>query len=204
MKYCMHCGQVMLDSSTVCGRCGCSTKPSAEPQQPFQPFVPQPDPAADQAVLDQVRIGLRHEHKAWKICSVAITILTAILILCMIVIGAESSNEFLQDFSPEYTYSLQLLLVMYSIYVVFAFVPCIVVGFIMTAKCRRHLNNFHADPAAAVQHCGSVGSIVLAALFNGIVLIFVIINFVRCKSNKEALERAVAQKKSAELPPYEM
>lgn len=200
----MHCGQVMLDSSTVCGRCGCSTEPSANAQQPFQPFVPQHDPAADQAVLDQVRIGLRHEHKAWKICAIAITILTAILILCLIVIADIAGNEYLRSFDPDYAYLLQVYVIVYAATALFAFVPCIIIGFIMTAKCRRYLSNFHANPAAAVQHCGSVGSIVLAALFNSIVLIFVIINFVRCKSNKEALERAVSQKKSAELPPYEM
>lgn len=84
-----------------------------------------------------------------------------------------------------------------------ACIPCAVVGFIMTAKCNRYLAQFDANPAAAIQRCGSVGMIVLGALFNEIALIFIIINFVRCKSNREALAQAASQPTQFPAPDIE-
>lgn len=199
MKYCMHCGQVMPDAATVCGRCGYG----AAQNGPVPPPVPRPDAVTDRAVLDQVRVGLRHERTAWKIGGIIFCVFAAIFLLCAIMFGAEGSSSYSSSYSRDYALMLQIYAITYAVIAIVAYVPCAVACFVMTGKCSRYLNNFSGNPGAAVQRCGSVGLIVLGALFNTIALIFIIINFVRCKSNREALERAVRQEeKPFSLPSY--
>ena len=50
------------------------------------------------------------------------------------------------------------------------------------------VGKYRLNPELTVRHAGSVGSIVLAAFFNEIALIFVIINFVIAKKNRAVLE----------------
>ena len=195
MKYCMHCGQVMPDSAPVCGRCGYgATEHGATP-----PPAPQYDAAADRAVLDQVRVGLRHERTAWRVGGIIWCVFTGLFLLFAVWFFL-LSEEF--PYHSDDNILMRAYTILYVIMAVMAYLPCAIVGFVMTSKCNRYLNNFSGNPGAAVQRCGNVGFIVLGALFNTIAMIFVIINFVRCKSNREALERAVQQEKQFALPGY--
>ena len=195
MKYCAHCGQVMPDSAPVCGRCGYgATENGATP-----PPAPQYDAAADRAVLDQVRVGLRHERTAWKVGGIINCIYTGLFLL--FTVGFFLLSEEFSHYSDD-RFVLQAYAVAYVLMAFIGYLPCAIIGFVMASKCSRYLNNFSGDPGAAVQRCGSVGFIVLGALFNTIAMIFVIINFVRYKSNREALARAVQQEKQFALPGY--
>lgn len=58
-----------------------------------------------------------------------------------------------------------------------------IVNLILASRARKHSLN----EDSTIKHTGSVGSIVWAALFNEIALIFVIFNFVITKKNRAAL-----------------
>ena len=58
-----------------------------------------------------------------------------------------------------------------------------IVNLVLASRAGKHSRN----EESTIKHAGSVGSIVLAALFNEIALIFVIINFVVAKKNRAAL-----------------
>lgn len=59
-----------------------------------------------------------------------------------------------------------------------------IVNLVMSAK----IGKYRLSDEATVKHAGSVGSIVMAAFFNEIALIFAIINFVVAKKNRAVLE----------------
>lgn len=59
-----------------------------------------------------------------------------------------------------------------------------IVNLVMASK----VGKYRSDETLTIKHASSVGSIVMAALFNEIALIFVIINFVVAKKNRAALE----------------
>ncbi|MDO4419275.1 MAG: hypothetical protein Q4B92_02830 [Ruminococcus sp.] len=59
-----------------------------------------------------------------------------------------------------------------------------IVNLVMASK----VGKYRLNPELTAKHAGSVGSIVVAALFNEIALIFVIINFVYAKRNRAILE----------------
>ncbi|MBR3988149.1 MAG: hypothetical protein IKK10_02475 [Clostridia bacterium] len=59
-----------------------------------------------------------------------------------------------------------------------------IVNLVMASK----VGKYRYSEVLTVKHAGSVGSIVVAALFNEIALIFVIINFVYAKRNRAILE----------------
>lgn len=195
MKYCTHCGQVMPDGAPVCGRCGYgAAENGAAPPPP-----PRYDAAADRAVLDQVRVGLRHERTAWKVGGILCIVSTALFLLLSVMFFMLSRDL---PYHSSDAILLRFYAILYGVASLVAYIPCIVVCFVMVSKCSRYLNNFSGNPGAAVQRCGSPGLIVLGALFNTIAMIFIIINLSRCKSNREALERATQQEKPFALPGY--
>ena len=59
-----------------------------------------------------------------------------------------------------------------------------IVNLVMASK----VGKYRYSEVLTVKHAGSVGSIVLAAFFNEIALVFVIINFVYAKRNRAVLE----------------
>ena len=59
-----------------------------------------------------------------------------------------------------------------------------IVNLVMSSK----IGKYRLSDEATVKHAGSVGSIVMAAIFNEIALVFVIINFVVAKKNRAVLE----------------
>ncbi len=59
-----------------------------------------------------------------------------------------------------------------------------IVNLVMSSK----IGKYRYSEVLTIKHASSVGSIIVAALFNEIALIFVIINFVYAKRNRAALE----------------
>ena len=59
-----------------------------------------------------------------------------------------------------------------------------IVNLVMASK----INKYRLSEESTVKHAGSVGSIVFAAFFNEIALVFAIINFVTAKKNRAVLE----------------
>lgn len=73
-----------------------------------------------------------------------------------------------------------------AFYIIFGVVllAVAIVNLVMASK----VGKYRYSEVLTVKHAGSVGSIVLAAFFNEIALVFVIINFVYAKRNRAVLE----------------
>lgn len=191
MKYCEFCGCELPDYAAFCERCG-AQQPVMQ-QQPCGAYNAEPmaTPEEENRLLEQMKKMLRAEHLAWKIAAIVNTCVIGLCILSIMVLLAsgfsfhdfwDSIFDYAEDFGVSYNFSISLNSFAFSI-------PGIIIGFIMAAKTKRCYQCIHTDPAAAINRCGSVGSIVLGALFNEVALIFIIINFVRCKSNKKLLDQ---------------
>lgn len=76
----------------------------------------------------------------------------------------------------------------FIIYPFIMYAPLAVISFIMVGKVDRYMNTLYTDCGPVVERCSSVGMIVFGALFNTVAMIFIIINFINVKSNKQTLE----------------
>ena len=70
------------------------------------------------------------------------------------------------------------------------FLPVAIVNLKMVSRAEHYMNIVYTDAAAVEERAGNVGMIVLAAFFNSIALVFIIINFVRSKTEKDVLKSA--------------
>lgn len=197
MKFCEFCGRQLPDRAAFCDHCG-AQQPTAQAACAVQSAVPQSAPDEGDRLLEQIRTILRAEHLAWKIAAIVNTCLIGLVTVLVLLLLA-------LDFPfDEFFAGLFGSLAGENVRISFSFplgstLPGIIVGYIMAAKTRRAYLCIERYPRAAIDHCGSVGSIILGALFNEVALIFVIINFVRCKSNKRLLD-ALVQRGSTVYP----
>lgn len=194
MKYCEFCGHQLPDYAAFCERCGAQQpvmQQHVQPSYAVHTAEPAASPEEEYRLLEQMKKLLRAEHLAWKIAAIVNTCLIGLSVLGLIVLLAsgfsftkffESIYDYSEDFGGSYDFSVSLNSFAFSI-------PGVIIGFIMAAKTKRYYQCIHTYPAAAINRCGSVGSIVMGALFNEVALIFIIINFVRCKSNKKLLDQ---------------
>ncbi len=124
------------------------------------------------------RRNLRHERKCWSIFGkvwLGLTIFFAAFALLFLMIGIGTGESMFIFVGVEY-----LLLPMFLL-------PIVIVNMIMAKKVTGYLDELEENPNPAVERCDSVGIIVLGAIFNTLVLIFVIQNFVHVKLKKELL-----------------
>lgn len=185
MKFCETCGRALPEHASFCEHCG-APQPAWAAQPPVQQAAPAPDETS--RLLTQMRKLLRAEHLAWKIAAIVNTCLLGLatfFVLLLLAVGFPFEEFFEALFDSLHGADVDISLSMGSLA---STVPGIIVGYIMAAKTGRCWQRMHTDPQEAIDHCGSVGSIVLGALFNEVALIFIIINFVRCKCNKKQLE----------------
>lgn len=121
--------------------------------------------AEQQACLDSLYARLKNERLCWKIFGF-VWIGYAVMFTLLAVAS-------------------EMVLILYPL---FLYLPCAIVSFIMAKKVNGYINTLYTDCSSAVERCGSVGTIVLGALFNTVAMIFIIINFVNVKSNKQTFE----------------
>ena len=159
-------------------------------------------------VLSKLSLGLNRERTAYKVVGIVSLILAILLIVfgfISMVSGAyltatetESyefdSNIYSDNFdSYEIDITDEDVAILAGASVVFlggfyfgfgfSLLAIAIVNLCLASRAGKHLK----DSELTVKHAGSVGSIVLAALFNEIALIFVVINFVTAKKNRNVL-----------------
>ena len=66
---------------------------------------------------------------------------------------------------------------------------CIQAVFSTKKKADEYREDLEHDPKPVIKRCGSVGLIVLAAFFNNLALVFIIINFVRTKTCRHIIDK---------------
>ena len=177
MKYCSYCGKALHPEARFCESCGKTVVPETASVD------------EEKKCLDTFYRFLKYERLAWKISGIVLLILGCIFLLMGLVFLAAVFGV------PE---DATIVLAVFTAYMfVFAvvFLPVAIVNLVVSRKVRGYMHKIYTDPAAALERCGCVGTIVLAAFFNNIALIFVIINFVRTKTNRVLLEQIIARRR---------
>lgn len=154
-------------------------------------------------VIDSLSNGLKHERLAYKIVGIVLVVCAAILIVCGIVslatgsylTSTESANSLYAHDVEGYEFEITDgdvaaiagvgVAVFGGFYLGagFSVLAIGIVNLILAGRAGKH----RLSDDATINHAGSVGSIVLAAFFNEIALIFVIFNFVKAKKNRALL-----------------
>lgn len=169
MKTCLSCNQPIEETATYCPYCGqkqetveVSSAPSDEREKALYVF----------------RRNLRHERKCWSIfggvwLGFCIFFFGFSLLYLALAVGLKAPA--LAAFSP--------IFLIYTL----IFLPLAIISLVMSQKITGYLNQLEIDPNPAVERCGGVWLIVMGALFNEIALIFIILNFIHVKRNKDLL-----------------
>ena len=203
MKYCSKCGNTMEDNSNFCNVCGAKSA-TAESVK-----------ANEQRCLDKLSTGLKHERLAYKIGGIVWVALASIIIiasLIMLVTGSyviDTSSGYVVEYDDNgyYTedFDTGVDVVAGSVFIGLGsgyfsmglvFLGVGIVNFVLSSKVGKYRNNIYTDCTIGANHAGSVGSIVLAAFFNEVALVFVIINFVFMKRNASTFENIKANQLS--------
>lgn len=210
MIRCPYCGVTLPDGSVFCGHCGgrMAAQAPVQPQVPVQPQpavaypvqyaqtpvqpVPQPTVSAEEAkeFVETTRRLLRWEAKAWKITGIVGIILAAVyaglFFLCALILLAEDPGygEFV---------TMGGMFIGYAIYFLILLLPIGIISLKSAEKISYYLNTIDQDLRPTVKRCGSIGMLVFTAIFNGVHLVFFIINFVRMKTNKKLIQAITGQ-----------
>lgn len=159
-------------------------------------------------VLARLSTGLNRERLTYKIYGIVAVVLAALIIVFGVIFAITGSyftaDSVVTDLdSNGYTYEIDGyeveitdgdvamvagagIIAFSAFYITFGVILLAVgiVNLVMASK----VGKYRLNPELTVKHAGSVGSIILAAFFNEIALIFVIINFVIAKKNRAVLE----------------
>ncbi len=157
-------------------------------------------------VTNRLSTGLKRERTAYKVIGI-VGLVTAILLIVfgiIIMVSGIYMSTNVESVSDEFYYSYEIngedyavdentavaiagvgVMAFSGFYLGFGFslLAIAIVNLCLASRAGKHLK----DSELTIKHAGSVGSIVLAALFNEIALIFVIINFVTAKKNRKIL-----------------
>ncbi|MDD6262985.1 MAG: zinc-ribbon domain-containing protein [Clostridiales bacterium] len=171
MKYCAQCGTELDENTRFCSSCGASVTTREEDREKHR------------QLLDNMYRMLKYERRCWLIFGIVFTV------LCLLYFVAAALFFAIGIFSEEVPVAI-----VGSVYLLIPllYAPIAVVNFVMVKKTSRYQDEMYFNIGPTVKRCGSVGMIVFAYLFNTIALIFIIINFVRTKTNKadfQAIER---------------
>ncbi|MBO4870141.1 MAG: hypothetical protein J5585_10570 [Clostridia bacterium] len=214
MKNCIYCGKPISDGSAYCDGCGAAQN------------VPQPQPqpqtyageTAEQSALANMARFLKYEHIAWKAAGIIFLVCSIIFVLCGVlyfvlggVAGLSGSYIFgdlvgnlsyydYYDYSP-YIISAPFVFggVVYILYGLLVFLPMSILNFTLVKKVEYYQGTMYKDVSIARTRCTSVGMIVLAAIFNKIAMIFIIINFVKTKNNAATFDKIEAAQKGGRI-----
>ena len=166
MKTCPYCGKALHPDAAYCDGCGNAVATMV--------------PAADRGkeALDSLYRFMKFERLAYKIAGIVMLVLGCVYVGLMLVVGiiVMAGGEGMGMFVG----------VMGFIYGGI-FLAVGIVNLVLKKKVSALMDTLYSNPADAIRRCGSVGTIVLAAFFNEIALIFVIINFVKTKTNRGIL-----------------
>lgn len=171
MGFCSRCGKELAEGNLFCPACGASVTGAYGQEHGF---------FEEKELTDKLHRFLRYERLAWKI--------PAIVMLCYAGFFAMISFLFLIVAIAEEPEMISGFIMLWLAHIPM-FASTSIVGFVNIKNIDRCIAALPTDPIPAISRCGSVGMIVVAALFNNIALVFVIINFVFVKSSQQTISR---------------
>ena len=170
MIRCNNCRNEIPESSKFCGICG---TPVNAPDMGIQ---------KEKECLDGFYRLYKYERLAWKISGIVLLIISCLFGLFALMFLAMSATEGMTAFLGVYYLVFSVILL-----------PVAIVNLKMVGKAEHYMNIVYTDAPAVEERSGNVGMIILSAFFNEIAMIFIIINFVRTKNNKEVLRSAAVR-----------
>lgn len=136
--------------------------------------------------LDATHRFLRWEHKAWSITGKVLLIfgivLAALLCIVGIVVGVVSGEI-----------AVAIILIVDAIVDGVILIAIGIVNLKAGGKIAQYTDTLYKDFSIANKRCNSIGMIIFAYFFNGIALVFFVINFVRMKCNKKLIDRILTR-----------
>ena len=178
--FCSKCSAQIPDNSKFCGVCGAPVPTSYEQESyvpPVNESVKQYSVAEEKECLDNFARFFKYERLAWKISGIVMLVITCFFGLLSLIFMISGEEELL---ALGFAYMLYPLLLL----------PIAIVNLKMKNRAEHYMNIVYDDAAAVEERAGSVGMIVLSYFFNNIALIFIIINFIRAKTEKDILRSA--------------
>ncbi len=210
MRICNNCKTEVGEEAFFCPICGARIE--AESKEAAAPAAASAE-NTEEVPVKSLKATLRHERLAWRITAIFFAVSAVVYLISVFTDSAAGSGildqipkELLEEETvaaliEAFTEAFPALTVLTNIInAVNAAVIC-VVSFISAGKIAKYIDRIETDISFATKRTGSVGMLILTALFNGVALIFFIINFVRTKKNRQAIERIAArQGGSSEFP----
>jgi hypothetical protein len=177
--FCSKCSAQIPDNSKFCGVCGAPVQTTYGQTSYTPPVAKEYTLAEEKESLDNFARFFKYERLAWKIEGIVILVLSCLFAgLGFIFFMAAMAEEFFAGIGAIY--------MLYGL----LFLPIAIINIKMVGRAEHYMNIVYTDAAAVEERAGNVGMIVLAAIFNSIALVFIIINFVRSKTEKDVLKSA--------------
>ena len=177
--FCSKCSAQIPDNSKFCGVCGAPVQTTYGQTSYTPPVAKEYTLAEEKESLDNFARFFKYERLAWKIEGIVMLVISCLFAgLGFIFFMATIAEEFFAGVGTIY--------MLYGL----LFLPVAIVNLKMVSRAEHYMNIVYTDAAAVEERAGNVGMIVLAAFFNSIALVFIIINFVRSKTEKDVLKSA--------------
>ena len=195
MKFCTVCGAKLSDDAKFCHNCG-GTQQSTNEVYTTEIYN-DAEAQEDKECLDNFYTFLKWERFGWKLSAILFLIATIIFAMIGLIALAGGAVAFSEsDFnSMPATFSVGIGF-LYLFLSLILYLPVTIINFSMSKRTKNYMNLVYTDIEAVEERCSNIGIIILGAFFNTLALIFIIINFVRTKTNKRIIERIKNKQKT--------
>ena len=201
MKYCVNCGEPISDNANFCRSCGAPVADNANFRGAERDFS-----GTDNTAYSDMDRFLKYERIAWKAggifsaCLCAVMALYAFVIMIIGVIVAAAGNDVSVVGGADgnsagfFMAAAGIATVYYITVILITVMPLVIVSFKMVGRVDYYRYMMTTDIAQVRKRCTSVGMIIFAAIFNKVAMAFIIVNFVKTKTNAAAFDRLETKK----------
>lgn len=168
MKYCSNCGTVLANDAHFCSGCGAAA-------MNFE--------AEKRECIEDFRKILKWERFGWRLFGI-------IFLVCSLLVLTGAMAIIMAGGMTGYSYRVDMGIIggLYLL-VGLTYLAIAIANLVMAKRAGEYRENLDYEPKFVIDRCGSVGLIVLGAIFNPLALVFIIINFVRTKTCKHIIEK---------------
>lgn len=186
MSFCTYCGSQLESNNNFCQSCG---KPANNVQNNSVPAVSVQSgyTAEEQKCLDDFAGFLKWERFCYKLFGI-IYLITLIAAGAMALLFILPDLLIYSDYAFYSIYPSLSFMCFWYIAITIMYIPIVVINFSLKNRTKRYMDIAHTDIKAVEERCGNVGMIVVSAIFCQPAAVFVIINFVRTKTNKNLID----------------
>ena len=192
MKTCTNCGTALTEQAAFCPTCGLAV-PATE--SVAAPAMATAAPNPQEIALNLMQRMFKYERMAWKIGAIVWLVMAAFFGLFSLLYGFIGLVSMIEE--PEmggmmfgFGFYFTIFVAMYASVGIY--------NLMMVKRANHYMNTAHLDVQGALTRAGSVGMIVLGAMFNTVAMVFIIINFVNAKTNGHVLQNLAATKQQGQ------